>query len=176
MYLLETRSDHDGLPEEAGHALVHQGVSFDKIQRQVRQRATVVVALAGSWVRHLVAEYRQPVGIDGSLFLEVALECVGDVLQAEGAHRAAGNAVGWRGECAVDELSGHIAVLAVDQIRRGFCGKIFWNVEIRNTIKYKKLFMIASDAWKLNEVFYAIFLIFFCFFRCLNASNYVFTL
>lgn len=99
---------------------------LDEVQRQVGQRPAVVVALAWPRIRHLVAEHRQPVGVDGSLLLEIALKGVGDVLQAEGAHRAARDAVRGRGESAVHQLGGHFAVLAVYQVRGGFWKKECW--------------------------------------------------
>lgn len=78
--LLKTRTDNDRLSEKRRHALVHQRVRLDEIQRQIGQGAAVVVALTGSRIGHLGTLHGQPVGIDGSLLLEVALERIGDVL------------------------------------------------------------------------------------------------
>lgn len=90
----------------------------DKVESEIRQRSRVVDALARPRVRHLGALHRQPVRVDGALFLEVALERVGDVLQGEGAYGRAADAVHRRGERAVNQLRRLIAVLARYQFRR----------------------------------------------------------
>ena len=116
--LLETGAYDDRLTEEARHQLVHEGVRVDKIEGQIGQRSGVVDALAGPRVRNLGTLNRQPVRVDGALFLEVTLERVGDVLQGKGADGRAADAVHWGSERAVNQLRRLIAVLARYQFRR----------------------------------------------------------
>lgn len=89
VYLLKTSSYNNGLSEKTGHAFVHQRMRFDKIQSQIRQRSTVIVTLARSRIRHFLAQHRQPIRVQSGLLLEIALERVGDVLEAEGTNGAA---------------------------------------------------------------------------------------
>lgn len=79
------------------------------------------MTLSRSRVRHLGALNRKPVGVERRLFLEVALKCIGNVLQSEGAHGTSGYAVGWCGERAIHQLGSDVAILALDQFRCGFC-------------------------------------------------------
>lgn len=117
-HLLETGAYNDRLAEKARHRLVHQRVCVDEVERQIRQCARVVGALAGPWVRHLRVLHRQPVGVQGTLLLEITSEGVGDVLQRERAHRRAAYAVHRRREGAVNELGRCAAVLARYQLGR----------------------------------------------------------
>lgn len=91
---------------------------FDEIEGEIGQRSAVVVTLSRSRIRHFRALHRQPIGIYGRLFLEVAFKSIRDVLQTEGAHGTAGYAVRRCCERAVDQLGGNIAVLALDQLSR----------------------------------------------------------
>lgn len=119
-YLLYASSYNDRLAEKVRNALVHQRMRLDKIQREIRQRPAIVVTLSRSRIRHLRTLHRQPIRVDGRLLFEVALECVGDVLQAEGANGAAGNAIRRRRERGVDELRHDVTVFSVYQFRCGF--------------------------------------------------------
>lgn len=51
--LLKAGADDYGLPEEARHQLVHEGVRMDEVEGQVRQCVRVVDALPGSRVGYL---------------------------------------------------------------------------------------------------------------------------
>lgn len=94
-------------------------MGLDEVEREVGEGPAVVVALPRPRVRNLGALDREPVGVEGGLLLEVALERVGDVLEREGAYRAAGYGVRRSGECAVDQLGRDVAVLALDQLGCG---------------------------------------------------------
>lgn len=103
-HLLETSAYNDWLAEETRHRFIHQRVRIDKVERQIRQRARVVGALPGSWIRYLRVLHRQPVGVHGALLLEITGKGIGDILQRKGAHRRTAYAVHRRRKCAVDEL------------------------------------------------------------------------
>lgn len=91
---------------------------FDEIEGEIGQRSAVVVTLSRSRIRHFRALHRQPIGIYGRLFLEVAFKSIGDVLQTESAHGAARDAIRRRCERAVDQLGVNVAVLALNQLSR----------------------------------------------------------
>lgn len=112
--LLEAGPDDDGLPEEGGHALVHEGVGLDEVQSEVRQRATVVVADPRPRIRHFRTLYGQPIRVYGRLLFERALERIGDVFQRECTNCTSGYAVRRRRKRSVYKLRRYVAVLSLN--------------------------------------------------------------
>jgi len=102
--------------EEGWDRLIHEGVGLDEVKREIRKRAGVVNALAGPRVGHFHRHHRQPIRVRRLLLLKGPFERVGNVLEREGTHGGAGDAVGCRREHPVHHLRRRRPVVPFNQL------------------------------------------------------------
>lgn len=117
-YSLEANFGDYRQSEVGLHRVVHQRMSFNKIDCYVRQCSRVVNASARPRLRYLFRQYAQPVAVYGLLFLESALKYLEYAAHGERAHGRAPYRINGGRKNSVNQLFVLASVHALGNVAR----------------------------------------------------------